>query len=100
MKFARAAFAATLFSTYVIAFQPLQQRQSAVQRKSPSQLFSSVAEETATSAPCATPDIIPEAVTAAALRSATLTDANGQFARLGEKMGKGTSIVVFLRHLG
>jgi len=48
----------------------------------------------------ATPDTIPEYVTAKALRSAILTDTDGVLISLGEKMGKETSIVVFLRHLG
>ena len=60
-----------------------------------SELFSETAEP-----PCATPDVIPESVTAKILRSATLTDAKGDSIALGDKMGKGTSIVVFLRHLG
>mmetsp|Transcript_36494 Transcript_36494/g.40302 ORF Transcript_36494/g.40302 Transcript_36494/m.40302 type:complete len:114 (+) Transcript_36494:29-370(+) len=52
-------------------------------------------------APCDTPDgVIPEFVTAQALRSASLTNADGEIVTLGEKMGKGTSIVIFLRHLG
>ncbi len=51
--------------------------------------------------PCAMPDdVIPEGVTAKALRSALLTNANGEMVRLNEKMGSGTSIVIFLRHLG
>ena len=50
--------------------------------------------------PCATPDVIPESVTAKALRAATLTGADGETVALGDKMGQGTSIVVFLRHLG
>ena len=59
-------------------------------------LFSTATE----TPPCATPDVIPESVTANALRSGILTDANGETIKLGDKMGKGTSIVVFLRHLG
>jgi len=43
---------------------------------------------------------IPETVTAEALRSAVLTNSDGELVSLGEKMGQGTSIVVFLRHLG
>jgi hypothetical protein len=34
------------------------------------------------------------------LRSTKLTNAEGQLVRLGDAMGKGTSVVVFLRHLG
>jgi len=37
---------------------------------------------------------------AQALRSAQLTNAQGEKVRLGDYMGQGTSIVVFLRHLG
>lgn len=33
-------------------------------------------------------------------RSLTLTDANGENIRLGERMGEGKSVVIFLRHLG
>ena len=43
---------------------------------------------------------VPEDFTAAGLRSAVLTDADGNIVRLGEKMGSGTSVVIFLRHLG
>jgi hypothetical protein len=52
-------------------------------------------------APCAMPeDILLPVVTARSLRSAVLTNSNGEIVRLGDKMGKGTSVVVFLRHLG
>lgn len=58
-------------------------------------------QNTATDAPCATPDIeVPEGVTAKLLRSATLINADGETVSLGGKMGQGTSVVVFLRHLG
>lgn len=51
--------------------------------------------------PCAMPDdVIPESVTAQGLRSAVLTNADGDLVNLGEQMGQGKSIVVFLRHLG
>jgi len=51
--------------------------------------------------PCAIPDgAIPGSVTAQGLRAAFLTNADGDRVTLGECMGKGTSIVVFLRHLG
>jgi hypothetical protein len=54
-----------------------------------------------TATPCDTPDIeIPEGVTARMLRSAVLTNANGESVTLGDKMGSGTSVIVFLRHLG
>jgi hypothetical protein len=56
---------------------------------------------TTDNAPCAMPnDVIPESVTAKALRTAILTNANGETVRLDEKMGSGTSLVIFLRHLG
>jgi hypothetical protein len=58
-------------------------------------------QEEETSSPCATPDgVIPESVTAQSLRSAILTNADGELVNLGEQMGKRTSVVVFLRHLG
>lgn len=51
--------------------------------------------------PCAGPnDAIPDSVTAQSLRTAVLTNIDGDLVRLDEKMGQGTSIVVFLRHLG
>jgi hypothetical protein len=104
MKFARTAFAAALFSASAVAFQqphPLFGARSLKNNNSKSsalQRFSTATSEP--SAPCATPDIIPESVTAKQLRSAYLTNANGEIVNLGEKMGKGTSIVIFLRHLG
>mmetsp|Transcript_32757 Transcript_32757/g.49374 ORF Transcript_32757/g.49374 Transcript_32757/m.49374 type:complete len:107 (-) Transcript_32757:834-1154(-) len=63
-----------------------------------SSLFSSSEEGSV----CAIPDnvSIPDSVTAQSLRSAVLTDVNGKQIKLGDKMGKGTSVVIFLRHLG
>jgi hypothetical protein len=96
MKFVRAAFAAALLSaSAVLAFQPTLN----VASRTVSRLSSSVTSETEPS-PYATPDIIPDFVTAKLLRSTILKNADGEFVNLGEKMGKGTSIVVFLRHLG
>lgn len=43
---------------------------------------------------------IPPGVTAQTLRSAVLTNADGESVRLGDQMGQGTSVVVFLRHMG
>ena len=56
----------------------------------------------AAQAPCEVPSNveIPASVTAASLRSAQLTNVNGETVNLGECMGPGTSIVIFLRHLG
>lgn len=34
------------------------------------------------------------------MRDAMLTDVNGDTIKLGDKMGRGTSVVVFLRHMG
>jgi len=56
--------------------------------------------KTSDEVPCTSSNVVPELVTAETLRSAILTDAKGGSIRLGDKMGKGTSIVVFLRHLG
>jgi hypothetical protein len=39
-------------------------------------------------------------VTASSLRSASLLNVNGERVRLGDAMTQGTSIVVFLRHMG
>lgn len=46
------------------------------------------------------PDLVSQKGSGKLLRSAMLTDANGEVIRLGDKMGKGTSVVVFLRHMG
>lgn len=63
--------------------------------------MSTTEQEEATKSPCAMPDdVIPESVTAQGLRSAVLTNADGELVNLGEQMGQGKSIVVFLRHLG
>ena len=62
-------------------------------------LFGTKTEESSSN--CAIPnDVIPDSVTAQSLRSAVLTNANGEKVRLDEKMGPGTSVVIFLRHLG
>mmetsp|Transcript_5402 Transcript_5402/g.10148 ORF Transcript_5402/g.10148 Transcript_5402/m.10148 type:complete len:115 (+) Transcript_5402:112-456(+) len=53
--------------------------------------------------PCAVPEENEQtvnAVTAQALRSASLLDFEGKRVTLGNAMKEGTSIVVFLRHLG
>jgi len=41
-----------------------------------------------------------ESASADALRSCTLTDVDGNAVSLGERMGNGTAVLVFLRHLG
>ena len=66
------------------------------------QLWSSTIDEDVAAPPCALPtDVAPSDVTASVLRSAMVTNANGELVSLGDQMGsKGTSIVVFLRHLG
>lgn len=46
------------------------------------------------------PDIDPVSVTAKDLRSVAVTNVDGERVLLGDAMGRGTSIVVFLRHLG
>lgn len=58
-------------------------------------------------APCDVPADAPEAPNLAAMRrgaqpirSAIVTDASGTMIPLGEAMGDGCSVVVFLRHLG
>jgi hypothetical protein len=102
MRLATAAFAAAIMVASVHAFQPSLQRKNVVGMPSQtsSLLYSSAVEPDTT--PCSTPDnmIIPVDVTAKALRSAIVTNANGEMVSLGEQMGKGASIVVFLRHLG
>lgn len=56
---------------------------------------------------CAIPDDLEEALVpfkqpgmGQLLRSAVLTNADGDFVRLDKAMGQGKSVVVFLRHLG
>ena len=44
-------------------------------------------------------DAVPEQG-ASGFRNSMLTDADGNFVRLGDKMGSGKSVVIFLRHLG
>ena len=46
------------------------------------------------------PDLVSKKGSGKILRSAMLTDVNGEIVRLGDKMGTGTSIVIFLRHMG
>ena len=106
MKFLSAAAVAalaTVLSTAggVRAFQ----QQSALASRPTSTAFvrsTNLLQSTVTDdAPCATPDIdVPKGVTAKLLRSAVLTNADGESVSLGDKMGPGTSVVVFLRHLG
>mmetsp|Transcript_12497 Transcript_12497/g.16440 ORF Transcript_12497/g.16440 Transcript_12497/m.16440 type:complete len:104 (-) Transcript_12497:20-331(-) len=103
MKFSAAALTASLvaLAASTDAFQaPQVSRPAASSLVSSRFMSSSVEAEQQKESPCATPDIIPPQVTANALRSAVLTDADGNLVRLGDQMGKGTSIVVFLRHLG
>jgi len=93
-----AAFATSVSSFQISHLQSafLQKNTRQKKEESPSALWSATTEES----PCATPDIIPASVTAKTLRSAILTDADGELVRLGDRMGEGTAIVVFLRHLG
>lgn len=79
------------------AFQPVVRPSNGVVSSSTSLLMASSSAAT----PCDTPDIaIPEGVTANVLRSAVLTNADGESIRLGDKMGSGVSVVIFLRHMG
>jgi len=99
-----AAVAAMGFATPTSAFQsvhPTALSQSSTITRT-GQLFAvSTNNKQDESSPCAMPnDVIPESVTAQGLRSAMLTNANGDKIRLGDQMGQGTSIVIFLRHLG
>jgi len=45
-------------------------------------------------------DLTSQKGSASLLRTATLTDADGTTIQLGTPMTKGTSVVVFLRHMG
>ena len=61
---------------------------------------------TTTSAPCDIPeDVVPEDLvkqkgSASILRSLVLTNVDGDSISLGNLMGKGKSVVIFLRHMG
>ena len=63
-------------------------------------------EETDTGAPCAIPDdvevvsLVNEPNGGRKIRYSVVTDVNGDFIPLDRPMGKGKSVVVFLRHLG
>lgn len=46
------------------------------------------------------PDLASQKGSGNVLRSATLTDVNDNQVLLGDKMGSGTSLVIFLRHMG
>ena len=83
-----------------------QQLKSTTLPTSNTQLYSMITEDSS-SPPCAIPTGVDsntaDVVTASVLRSAMVTNANGELVSLGDQMGTtpGTSsIVVFLRHLG
>jgi hypothetical protein len=44
-------------------------------------------------------DLISQKGSGKLIRSAILSDFNGDIVRLGDEMGQGTSLVIFLRHL-
>lgn len=46
------------------------------------------------------PDLVSQKGSGSLLRDAMLTDVNDKTIRLGDKMGDGTSVVIFLRHMG
>lgn len=48
----------------------------------------------------ANPDLVSRKGSGKLLRDALLTDVNGDTITLGDKMGPGASVVVFLRHMG
>ena len=101
MRLLSGVVAAAILSASAVAFQPsLQNRLLRSNNVAVSTSHLSSTAESESSAPCAMPDVIPESVTARDLRSAILTNADGELVNLGEKMGNGKSIVVFLRHLG
>ena len=92
---------AAILSASAVAFQPsFQNRLLRSKNVSVTTFRLSSATESDASSPCAMPEVIPESVTARDIRSAILTNADGELVNLGEKMGNGKSIVIFLRHLG
>uniref|UniRef100_A0A7R9VW40 Uncharacterized protein n=1 Tax=Pseudictyota dubia TaxID=2749911 RepID=A0A7R9VW40_9STRA len=78
---------------------------SSFSRKSVELYGDSNGENDVAGAPCdvdsalQVPDLVSAPGSADVLRSALLTNADGESVRLGDAMGSGTSIVVFLRHL-
>jgi hypothetical protein len=81
------------------AFQPSYARTSNEQSK---RRFTTIrnAVDDAANSPYDIPVVDPLSVTARDLRSISVTNANGTPVPLGDAMGSGTSVVVFLRHLG
>ncbi len=60
---------------------------------------------TSSGAPCDIPDVVPTDLTsqqgsASLLRSAVLTNVDGESVSLDTLMGKEKSVVIFLRHMG
>ena len=102
---ASAAALATMTTTVNAFAVPVHHQGSSATTTTPTitQLWSSTIDEDVAAPPCAIPtDVAPSDVTASVLRSAMVTNVNGELVSLGDQMGsKGTtSIVVFLRHLG
>jgi len=61
------------------------------------QMSTTEAVEKVTSEPSLPTDI---KIPASQIRAAQLTTTDGETITLGDKMGKGTSVVIFLRHMG
>lgn len=67
---------------------------------------SSTGTSLSSTAPCDIPqdvapvDLVSQKGSASILRSVVLTNVDGDFISLGKLMGKGKSVVVFLRHMG
>ncbi|GAX16615.1 hypothetical protein FisN_7Lh351 [Fistulifera solaris] len=93
MRVAVATAALAALAVGATAFQPHKSSSRSVFVPSTSILASSTVDNT-NDAPCAMPDNVgvPPGVTAKTLRSAVLTNADGESVRLGDKMGPGTSI--------
>ena len=90
------------------AFSPLP-TQATVQQRQGKPAVTLRAETTTTRAPFFADAVVGEdeddestkqGVAGRMLRNSVLTSADGKPARLGDAMGDGTSVVVFLRHMG
>lgn len=97
------AFSNAVATPYRTSFdiQPSHSSPNYQQQKRWSSLSMSSAGES--TSPCIIPkdnDQAMDSVTSQVLRSASLLNAKGDRVRLGDVMTEGTSVVVFLRHLG
>lgn len=88
------------------AFAPQFGRPTQISKTTTSQLFMDLADLECDDDGCIIPDEDEDDFAAvgdqgaSAFRDCMVTDVNGEAVKLGDKMGDGKSVVVFLRHLG